>query len=326
MDTFAPVDDCWFLTGPTASGKTALSLELAERLGAEILSLDSMAVYRRMEIGTAKPDTATRARVAHHLIDLVEPTEDFSISQYLEHAHRAVDDIRSRGREALFVGGTPLYLKALLRGLADGPPGDPELRAQLESEAEQQGSAELHARLAEVDPEAARRVHPHDTRRIVRALEVFAKMGQPMSDYQQHFAQGRAAKDCRVFVLNWPRDVLHQRINARVETMFVEGLVEEVRGLLADYGRLGTTAAQAVGYREVIQYLDGARAPHSRRSATADLSPPVDLPQTIELTKARTRQFARRQLIWFRGLSECRWIGMSDQTNVAELAARIAAE
>lgn len=310
MDTFEPISDCWYLVGATASGKTALSLALADRLNAEIISLDSMAVYRDMEIGTAKPEASVREQAPHHLLDLVSPNEDFSVSQYLNAAHQMVKDIRARGREVLFVGGTPMYLKALLRGLSEGPAANPELRATLEKEAEDVGSPVLHERLAAVDPEAGERIHPNDTRRIVRALEVYETTGQTISSYQSQFADGRSAEECRVFVMDWPREILHERINQRVDQMFAVGLVDEVKGLLAKYCQLGMTASQAVGYREVLQHFDGER----------------DLAETIEVTKARTRQLARRQLIWYRGLSECRWVPVADRPDTERMADEIVAE
>ena len=163
------LDECWFLTGPTAAGKSAVAIELARRIGGEILSLDSMAVYRSLDIGTAKPSPAERQAVPHHLLDLLEPTEDFSIAQYLDAAHRAVRQVLERQRPPLFVGGSPLYLKAILRGLFDGPPADWEFRSELEEIAGRDGSNALHARLAAVDPAAAARLHPNDMRRLIRA-------------------------------------------------------------------------------------------------------------------------------------------------------------
>jgi tRNA dimethylallyltransferase len=286
--------DCWFLTGATAAGKTCVGLELAERLGAEIVSLDSMALYAGMDIGTAKPTPEQRRRVPHHLIDILEPTQEFSVSQYLAAAEAAVQEIRRRGRQALFVGGTPLYLKTLLRGIFEGPPADWEFRRVVEEEAGQVGLAELHKRLAQVDPVSAARLHPHDQRRIIRALEVYRLTGQPISHLQLQFEEGRPADQCRVFVLQWPRGELHRRIDERVGGMFAAGLVDEVRRLLARYGALGRTASQAVGYREVIDHLEGK----------------ADLPETIRKVQARTRQFARRQETWFRSLSECRFVPM----------------
>jgi tRNA dimethylallyltransferase len=295
------------LTGPTAAGKTVIGVELARQVDAEIVSLDSMALYRGMDVGTAKPTLEQRGGVPHHLIDLIEPHEQYSLAQYLEAAHRCIDEIKARGREVLFVGGTPLYLKGLLRGIFDGPPADWELRSRLREEARQRGAAWLHGRLAEVDPVSAARLHPNDTRRLVRALEVYEKTGRPISALQQQFGTSREAETSRVFVLNWPRRELHARINRRVEEMFAAGLVEEVRRLLARPHDLSRTARKAVGYREVIGHLAGERS----------------LPDTIELVKMHTRQLAKRQITWFRGLSECRFIPVSGQIDAPGLAARI---
>ena len=302
-------DEAWFLTGPTAAGKSAVALELAKRIGAEIISLDSRAVYRGMDIGTAKPTLAERRAVPHHLIDIVEPEDEFSVAQYLAAARKAVDDIRGRGRQVLFVGGTPMYLKALLRGLFDGPTADPELRDELADLAQREGSARLHSILAEIDPAAAAKLHPNDTRRLIRAIEVHRRSGQPISGQQREFKLALPAEAGRVFVLDWPRATLHERINARVDAMFAAGLVEEVRGLLKQDGPIGRTAAQAVGYREVIAHLQTGG----------------DLTETIELAKRRTRQFAKRQLTWFRSLSECRWLAAGDRFGPAVIAEQIAA-
>ena len=174
IPSFEPVEDCWFLTGPTASGKTGIGLELAERIGAEIVSLDSMALYRGMDIGTAKPTAEQRRRVPHHLIDIVNPDTEFSLSQYVAAAHQVVAQIRQRGCEVLFVGGTPLYLKALLRGLYPGPPADWQFRQEIEEELKFVGIEALHTRLQQVDPLAAARLHPHDKRRIIRASKYIA--------------------------------------------------------------------------------------------------------------------------------------------------------
>jgi tRNA dimethylallyltransferase len=299
--------ECWYLTGPTASGKTTVGLELAQRLDAEIISLDSMALYRGMNIGTAKPTAEQQSRVRHHLIDIVEPTERFSVSDYLAAATAAIHDIRSRGKEVLFVGGTPLYLKALLRGMFEGPPGDEEFRRQVLQEAEQVGLEALHQRLQQVDPLSAARLHPRDVRRIVRALEVYTTTGQPISHQQLQFDEGNPAEQCRVFVLDWPRPRLYQRIDARVAQMFATGLVDEVRELLGKYGELGKTARQAVGYREAEAHLRGV----------------MTLDDTIRATQTRTRQFAKRQLTWFRSLAECRWIPRDDDHPLDQLAEQI---
>lgn len=299
-----PLADCWFLTGPTASGKTAVGLELARQLHAEILSLDSMAVYRRLDIGTAKPSLDDRQAVPHHLIDLVEPDADFSLAQYIAAAEAVAAEVRGRGHEVLFVGGTPLYLKALLRGIFEGPPADWDLRRRLMAERERHGAEWLHARLADVDPAAAGRLHARDVRRVIRALEVFEKTGRPISDWQQQFDRARPASERRVFVLDRPRDELYRSIDARVDAMFAAGLVDEARELLASPKPLSRTARQALGYREVIEHLEHARS----------------LEQTIDLVKTRTRQFAKRQLTWFRSLSECRWVQVSPEQGSEALA------
>lgn len=296
-----PLADCWFLTGPTAAGKTALALELAERLNGEILSLDSMAVYRGLDIGTAKPTLAERRRVRHWLLDLVEPEEEFSVAQYVAAAAAVAAEVRSRGREVLFVGGTPLYLKALLRGIFEGPPADWEFRRRMLEAAEQHGQAWLHERLAKVDPLAAGRLHPRDVRRVVRALEVFELSGRPISEWQRQFDRGRPAEACRVFVLDWPREELYARIERRVDAMFRSGMVDEVSRLLSQGRQFGRTSRQALGYREVLEHLAGERG----------------IVETIDLVKTRTRQFAKRQLTWFRSLSECRWLPISPASDAS---------
>lgn len=299
--------DCWYLTGATASGKTGIGIELARALDAEIVSLDSMALYREMDIGTAKPTAEQRRLVPHYLLDVLSPGDEFSVSNYVEAARQSITEIRSRGRQVLFVGGTPLYLKALLRGIFRGPPADWEFRREVEEELQQAGLPALHERLRQVDPLSAAKLHPHDKRRIIRALEVYRATGRPISHLQTQFEAGTPAESCRVFVLLWPRDVLHQRINRRVDEMFAAGFVEEVRGLLRRHGTLSRTALQAVGYREVVAHLQA----------------PTDLAATVEAVKARTRQFARHQETWFRSLSECRFVHMEIDVTDQDVAQQI---
>jgi tRNA dimethylallyltransferase len=315
-------DDCWFLTGATAVGKTGVGCALAQRIGAEIVSLDSMAIYRGMDIGTAKPSRELREAVPHHLIDIVDPADEFSVAQYVEAAAKVVAEIEARGKIALFVGGTPLYLKSLLRGLFDGPPADWQRRQELEEELAHVGQAALYDRLASVDPVAASHIHPHDTRRLIRALEVFRATGEPISHQQLQFEEGRAADECRVYVLRRSREELHKRIEARVKAMIAAGLVEEVRQLVAT-GRspvesataepaiatLGRTARQAVGYREALAYLAGE----------------YDHDEMVARITYRTRRFAKRQGTWFRSLSECTFVELESENNdVDEVAALIA--
>lgn len=296
VDRRRAIGECWFLTGATASGKTAIGLALADRLDAEVISLDSMAIYRGMDIGTAKPSATQREIVAHHMVDIVDPDRSFSVADYCAQVWTLIDEIRARDKQVLFVGGTPLYLKSLLRGLFDGPPADWEIRKQIEREVEELGVETLRQRLEMVDPLTAHKLHPNDKRRMIRALEVYRQTGQPISHHQRQFDEGMEASECRVFVLRWPRPILHQRIEQRVKGMFEIGLVDEVRGLLDQYGQLSHTAEQAVGYREVLEHL--------RDESSID--------ETIESVMTRTRQFARRQETWFRGLKECRWWEMEE--------------
>ena len=205
---------------------------LAERLNAEIISMDSMAIYRGMDIGTAKPSCELRDQIPHHLIDILDPTDVFSVSDYLVAAEECVNDIRTRGKEPLFVGGTPLYLKAMLRGMFEGPPADEEFRAEVAAEIDRVGIEALHQRLQQVDPLSAEKLHPNDVRRVIRALEVYKATGEPISHMQMQFDEGRPADEAKVFVISWPRTELHERINDRVERMFDAGFVEEVRSLL----------------------------------------------------------------------------------------------
>ncbi len=278
-----------YLTGPTASGKTAVGVALARRLDAEVVAMDSMTIYRGMDIGTAKPTVAERGGVPHHLIDVIEPWESASVADYRNRAIEVVGAIEARGKRALFVGGTALYLKALLRGLFDGPGSDPRLRERLEREAEDQGEAALHDRLAALDPVTAARLHPHDRRRVVRALEVIAMTGRPLSALQVEH-QRPAPAGVSVYALELPRARLYDRINRRVVGFFELGLVDEVRALQAGARPLSTVAAQGIGYREVIAMLAGES----------------NLNETIDRIQTRSRQFAKRQATWFRGLEEVR--------------------
>ena len=291
-------------------GKTGVGAALATRLGAEVIALDSMTLYRGMDVGTAKPTLAERGGVPHHLIDVLDPWEAASVADYRTWALRVVEGLEASGRRALFVGGTALYLKALLRGLFEGPGAEPALRASLEEEADRLGDPVLHDRLARLDPMTAKRLHPNDRRRVVRALEVIETTGRPLSELQAEHDLP-APSTVRVFALGRPRAELMTRIDARVEAMFAEGLVDEVRSLRENDPPLGPVAAQGVGYREVIDLLEG-------RSTLAE---------AIERTRARTRQFAKRQATWFRGLVEVQpWPVGSDESNRAiadRLAGRI---
>jgi tRNA dimethylallyltransferase len=287
----SPFSNALVLTGPTGSGKSELGVELAEKLDAEIISMDSMALYRGMDIGTAKPTCEQRGRVPHHLVDVLEPWEAASVAWWLARAQACYQDIRKRGRRALFVGGTPLYLKALLQGLFEGPPADERLRQSLAQDAERLGPFALHERLARVDPEAAARLHPHDVRRVIRALEVWQLTGRPISAWQTQWDDPvETTAVPRVLWLDLPRAELYDRINARVEQMFAEGLLEECRSLRELPAPISRQASQALGYKEVFAYLEGR----------------TTLAETVARVQTRSRNFAKRQITWFRHLPACR--------------------
>ncbi len=303
---------CWFLCGPTACGKTALSLSLADRLNAEIVALDSMTLYRGMDIGTAKPSLAERSQIPHHLIDVLDPCDDFSLAQYLTAAEAVCHDIVSRGRCPLFVGGTGLYLRGVLRGVFEGPAADWDLRRELEAQLQQIGNVALHQELQQVDPVTALRLHPNDSRRVIRAIEVFRLTGRPLSTQQEQGPRPLEQRTPHVYWLSPPRDWLYQRINVRVEQMFAEGLVQEVRKLIVSPQGLSQTARQGLGYKEVIDAFESGM--------TSDRP----TPELIDLIQTRTRQFAKRQHTWFRNLEECRPIPITGSETISELTEQIA--
>lgn len=298
----------WFLAGPTASGKSAAGVELAELLGAEIVSLDSMSLYRGMDIGTAKPEQALRERVPHHLLDIIEPHEEYSLAEYVRVAEAACRDIASRGRVPLFVGGTGLYLRAILRGIFEGPPADWEFRRRLQAEAAEQGEESLHQRLREIDTPLAAKLHPSDVRRVIRALEVYELTGVPLSAQQQQQPLPADQRPRHVYWLHPERERLYARIDLRVQEMFTAGLVAEIKRLIAAERSLSRTAKQALGYKEVIEHLAGERT----------------LEETIALVQLRTRQFAKRQHTWFRNLEECTPVSIAGTETPREIASQLA--
>jgi tRNA dimethylallyltransferase len=282
---------CWYLTGPTCVGKTRVALDLARKLDAEIISLDSMAVYREMDIGTAKIPLEAREGIPHHLIDIVDPSEDYSLARYVNEAADQIAEVQLRNHEVLFVGGTPLYLKGLLRGIFDGPPADKDFRQELLNRVKNKPPEFLHGLLGKVDPASAAKLHPNDIRRIVRALEVFEKTGTPMSHFQKQFEVGTPAEDCNVYVLQMPRKELYAKIDKRVDRMMYDGFYDEVKVLSDRKVPMSHTARQALGYKELLDYIEGKQS----------------LYQAVELIKQNTRNFAKRQETWFRSLCECRF-------------------
>jgi tRNA dimethylallyltransferase len=285
-----PTPSCVALVGPTGTGKTALALELAAALDAEIVNLDSRQVYRGLDIGSAKPRSAERARIPHHLFDVVAPDAPFNCARYRELALAAIADIRQRGRRVLLVGGTGLYLKVLRHGLFPGPPRDANVRAALAA-LEDEAPGALHAELARVDPDCARRLHPHDRSRLVRALEVWRVTGRAMSAWQGEHGFAGPALDLVPIGLTLDRACLYARINARAQAMVDAGLIEEIRALhAAGYGP-EFPALASIGYRQIGAYLQGR----------CDLSSAID-----EMAK-HTRHLAKRQLTWFRPDPTIRW-------------------
>jgi tRNA dimethylallyltransferase len=302
---------CLCITGPTATGKTELALQLAERVPLEIVSMDSAMVYRGLDVGTAKPTAATRARVPHHLIDILEPTEAYSAGRFAREAAALVREIHERGRLPVLVGGTLLYLRALRDGLAALPRADPAVRAALDREAAELGWAALHERLKVIDPVAATRIAPSDRQRIQRALEVQRLTGRPITELQRAVGAAPGLRVLTLALLPATRAELGVRIEQRFDAMVANGFVAEVERLRAR-GDLSSDlpSMRAVGYRQIWGYLDG------------DCGWPVARMRAI----IATRQYAKRQLTWLRGETQCEPWPASEPSLVERLVQRVMAE
>ena len=290
--------DLIFIAGPTAVGKSEIALLIAEKVGGEIISVDSMQVYRGMDIGTAKPSSADRERVPHHLIDIVDVTEPFDAAQFVRHAQAAVEQIRGRGRTPIFCGGTGLYFKAFLEGLGDAPPGDLQLRRTLE----ETPPAELLKELKSRDPKTFDQIDRKNLRRVIRAVEAIRLTGKPFSSQRSKWTKSHQTPG-RLVALSRTNEDLQARIAQRVEAMFRRGLVAETEQLLKRGLARNKVAMQALGYRQVIEHFEGKR----------------DLAHTIELVKIRTRQFAKRQRTWFRNQLPMTWTQISPDESLAEV-------
>ncbi len=288
--------------GVSASGKTGAAIELARERGGELVGADSVQVYRGFDVGSAKPTPAELGDVRHHLIDVLEAGEDIDAARYASLASEAIEDIAGRGRLPIVVGGTGLWIRALLRGLVELPPPDPALRGALEEEADRVGLAALHARLRAADPRAAARIHPNDRRRIVRALEVLAQTGRPLGELWAEHARGAPRYDARCFALDRPREELYAAIRARVRAMLEAGWIEETRGLLERFGP-DVRPLRSVGYRQIVEHL-AAGAP---------------LEETERRIYKATRIYTRRQRTWFR--SEPGFLWTTAEALPRELAA-----
>jgi len=298
------------LLGPTGSGKTALSLKLAERLGGEIVSCDSVAVYRGMELGTAKPTKEERARVPHHLIDVAEPDKPFTAGEYSRRARTALSEIAARERLPIVTGGTGLYLRALTEGLFAGPARQEDLRPRLRQSAERRGSGWLHRMLKRLDPATAERIHANDTVKLIRAIEVCVAARSPLSTLLQNEGKNPLVGFRLLRIgLNPPRMELYTRLNQRCAAMFAAGLVEETRGLLAEYGPV--KALDSLGYRQARGVLDGT----------------LGEKEAIDAARQGHRNYAKRQMTWFRREPEVHWIeGFGDEAETVSEAEELVAK
>ena len=282
------------ILGVTASGKGRLGFELAQSIGAEIISIDSMKVYRRMDIGTAKPPREARKRVKHHLVDVVEPSDSFSVGTFFDAASDAIEQIKNCKKNIVAIGGTALYIKALLYGLFEGAGSDEQLRDELRARAQAEGLAELHRELTTVDSVAAERINPNDARRIVRALEVYRITGKPISSFQKQWETRQMKHDWTIIGLRREKADASSLINKRVKKMINAGLVDEVKSLLDEEKPLSRQARCAIGYAEIIDHLNGQ----------------TSLEDATELIKAHTRRLAKGQRTWFKTFRDVHWLDL----------------
>lgn len=279
------------IAGPTASGKTALSVELCKRLSGEVISADSMQIYKGMDIGTAKPTPEERCGIPHHMMDIIEPSENFSAADYCSCAHEIIADISRRGKMPVMVGGTGLYIDSVVNNTEFSGEGENiEIRRELYEIAERCGNETVHKMLAEIDPETAAKYHPNNIRRIIRAIEFYKTTGETLSAHAKKEKNPRY--DCVYFCINWDREILYDRINRRVDIMLADGLADEARRFYEKYAGMNLTAAQGIGYKEFFDFFDGK----------------CTLAETAELIKLRSRRYAKRQLTWFRRNKDIYWL------------------
>jgi tRNA dimethylallyltransferase len=304
--------DVLAIVGPTAVGKTEVSICLAEMVGGEVISADSMAVYRGMDVGTAKPSAQEKARAVFHLIDVADPRLPFSVGEFQRLAHVAIDSTVNANPPAIVVGGSGLYVRAAIDGLDESlPVGDDAFRAEMAALAESQGCEAVHSILADADPASAARIHPRNLKRVVRALEIWRSTGKPASEhFAGHSGRLENAKNARIFGLRMQRDALYARIDERVDLMMERGLVEETRSLLDSEVDSEGTAMQGLGYKQVAAYLRGE----------------LTLDEAVYFIKRDTRRFARRQFTWFNADDRVEWIdadGVGEQDVASEIVSRV---
>lgn len=299
------------LVGPTASGKTGLSIELAKLINGSIVSADSMQIYKHMDIGTAKPDAIERSGIRHYMIDEVNPDENFSVAKYREMALKYISQIIEGKGRPIVVGGTGLYINSLLYNINFSETiCDDELREALKAEANEKGNRYLYDKLLAVDPEAAGKIHENDVKRVIRAIEVFTHTNMPISQHAQLSRLEPPPFHYIVYGLKWDRSKLYERIDKRVDNMLQSGLVDEVKRLMEMGYDKGTTAMQGIGYKEIANYLNGLSS----------------LEETIYILKRDTRHYAKRQLTWFRRLEGIQWLDVDENTNLKQLAEKIIQE
>jgi tRNA dimethylallyltransferase len=290
------------ILGVTAGGKGKLAFELAKKINAEIISIDSMKVYKRMDIGTAKPSKEAQTQIKYHLIDVVEPSESFSVDAFLSLTAQAVKDIEAKGKPIVAVGGTAMYIKALLYGIFDGPSTDENIRNQLKQQISQVGLTQLHKNLTQIDPAAAERIHPNDEKRIIRALEVYELTGKPISEFQQQFTS-QPKNDWLVLGVQRDKTDASHRINERVKKMIDAGLVDEVKALLAEPKPLSMQARCAIGYAEIFNHMDGKET----------------LDKSIENIKVNSRRFAKAQRTWFKTFRFVNWLDVQENDSIKKV-------
>ncbi|MGA1839457.1 MAG: tRNA (adenosine(37)-N6)-dimethylallyltransferase MiaA [bacterium] len=294
------------ITGPTGTGKSRLALHLAQKWNGEIISADSRQIYRYMDIGTSKPNAEERAMIPHHMIDIVDPDQFYSAGEYGRNARSIIDNLLKKKRLPILVGGTGLYIRVVLDGLAPSPPSDPHIKADLLEQIRKKGIRILHNKLLEIDPKAAKRLHPNDRQRILRAMEVFLITGKRLSDFHRQTID-HPKYITALFFINRPRAILYNMIDQRVESMFEQGLIKEAKGLMERGYTLNHPGLQSLGYGHIYEYIQKK----------------ISLQEAKSFMKRDTRRYAKRQITWFRQEKRAIWLDMSDKSDVLDLAPQI---